>query len=72
VREAIAAGKFQIFAIENIDEGLSLLTGLPSGSRDEHGCYEPESLNRLITDAFGKFAQQRRDFSNRPEKGNGT
>src|SRR6185295_18698384 len=39
VIEACAAGRFAIYSIATVDEGIALLTGLPSGARDADGDY---------------------------------
>ena len=39
VVEAVRAGLFHIYAVETVDEGLSLLTGLSAGTRDAEGCF---------------------------------
>jgi lon-related putative ATP-dependent protease len=70
VIDAVAAGNFRIYAVDNIDEGLSILTGLPSGVADSEGRYPEGSLNRRISDALGKMAAQRRSFSRRDTRGN--
>jgi hypothetical protein len=42
---AAAEGRFRIFPIETVDEGLNLLTGLPAGEPDAEGNYPIGSLN---------------------------
>jgi lon-related putative ATP-dependent protease len=37
VRNTIAKGKFHIYAIETVDEGMELLTGVKAGSADHEG-----------------------------------
>ncbi len=64
VLDAVAAKKFRIFAVSHIDEGLSILTGLPIGARDSNGDYPVGSLNRTIRDALAILAERRRDFGN--------
>lgn len=62
VVDAVAAGEFHIYAVEHVDEGLELLTGLDAGARDEAGNYPPGTLNRLICDGLRRFAEQRQSF----------
>lgn len=69
VVDAVAAGKFRIYAVADIDEGLSILTGLPSGVADAEGRYPDGTLNRRISDALGEMAEQRRSFSRRGARG---
>ena len=65
VVDAVAAGKFHVYAVADIDEGLSLLTGLPSGVADAEGRFPDGTLNRRISDALANMAEQRRSFSRR-------
>lgn len=37
VVQAVAEGKFHIYPISRVDEGIELLTGVPAGERDEKG-----------------------------------
>ncbi|MDD3651413.1 Lon protease family protein, partial [Immundisolibacter sp.] len=39
VRDAVADGRFHIYAVRTIDEGIELLTGLPAGVADAEGNY---------------------------------
>lgn len=42
--EAALAGKFHIWPVEHVEEGLELLTGVPAGSPDATGAYPDGSL----------------------------
>jgi predicted ATP-dependent protease len=57
VVEAVAAGKFHIYPIQTIDEGLTLMTGLPAGERGEDGAFPEGSLNQLVTDRLAEFEE---------------
>ena len=48
VVEAVKEGKFHVYAIEHIDEGIKILTGYEAGIMDEFGEYPQGSLNYLI------------------------
>ncbi|HGY92834.1 MAG TPA: hypothetical protein ENK43_16825 [Planctomycetes bacterium] len=48
VVEAVEKKQFHIFAITTVDEGMEILTGLPSGVQDERGRWTPDSLNDRI------------------------
>jgi hypothetical protein len=56
VREAVAAGKFAIHAIDSVDDGIELLTGLPAGQRDEQGLFSDGSLNRRVEDTLTRYS----------------
>lgn len=71
VIEACAAGRFAVYAIRTIDEGIALLTGHEAGHRV--GSHYPEgSLNRRIEDRLRDFAEVQRNFArNGREAGRG-
>jgi lon-related putative ATP-dependent protease len=48
VVEAAEAGNFHVYAIESIDQALTLLTGETAGERDESGLYPPDSVNGKV------------------------
>jgi len=57
VREAVKQGKFKIFAIENVDEGLEILTGVPAGKRRRDGTYEPGTIHGLVEKKLKEFQE---------------
>jgi len=72
VIEAVAAGRFRIFPVETIDEGIELLTGRPAGARDAAGTFPANSINRLVEDRLLAFAEARHRFGvSRNEAGKG-
>jgi len=62
VVEAVTAGRFRIWAVETIDEGVEVLTGLPAGERDAEGRFPPESINGRVEARLVGFAARRRNF----------
>jgi predicted ATP-dependent protease len=62
VIDACAAGRFAVYPIATVDQGMSLLTGLPAGERDAEGTYPPDSVNRRVEDRLHEFASIRRNF----------
>jgi predicted ATP-dependent protease len=64
VIEACAAGRFAVYPIATIDDGIALLTGLAAGKRDAEGNYPPDSINRRVEDRLRDFASIRRNFAN--------
>ena len=57
VVEAVKEGKFHIYAISTIDEGIELLTGVPSGSKDENGNFPAGTVNYLVYQKLKKYAK---------------
>ena len=62
VIEACGAGKFFIYPVTTIDEGMQLLTGRPAGERGGEGLYPLQSINRLVEDRLHAFARIRQSF----------
>jgi len=48
VVEAVKDGKFSIYAIERVEEGLEILTGMPAGEMLEDGSYPEGTINHLV------------------------
>jgi predicted ATP-dependent protease len=69
VREACAAGRFAVYPIATLNEGIALLTGLAAGARDAGGNYPLDSINRRVEDRLRAFASIRRNFANQGSGG---
>jgi lon-related putative ATP-dependent protease len=63
VIEACSAGKFFVYPVASIDEGIELLTGWAAGERSGDGLYPAQSLNRLVEDRLRAFARIRQSFA---------
>lgn len=55
--KAVGDGKFHIYPISSIDEGIEVLTGMKSGKLLETGEYEKNSINYLVQKKLRKYAQ---------------
>lgn len=62
VVEAVAASKFQIYAVTTIGEAAQLMMDKPFGIRDKGGAYPDQSINDLVEDKLRSFARQQRGF----------
>ena len=60
---AAKAGKFRVFPIETIDQGIEVLTGMPAGARDESGRYPPDTVNGRVQQRLEGFAAAARRFA---------
>ena len=69
VTEACAAGRFAVYPIATINEGVALLTGLAAGERDADGVYPLSSVNRRVEDRLRAFASIRRNFASQSTGG---
>jgi len=48
VVEAVASGRFHIYAISNMDEALEILMGRPPGERQPDGRHPVDSVNTAV------------------------
>ena len=53
--QAIKNGKFHIYPISTIDEGMEILTLRPSGERNVKGTFPQNTANRIIEDRLRKL-----------------
>ncbi|HEX2930432.1 MAG TPA: ATP-binding protein [Candidatus Binatia bacterium] len=60
VVEAVKAGKFHIYAVGTVDEGIEVLTGLAAGERNAEGNYPAGSLNEIVQKKLQQFTDQQR------------
>ena len=63
VVEAARAGKFHIYAVETIDQGMEILTGVPSGERDSSGNFPEGCVNDRVEKRLIELAQRRIEAS---------
>ncbi len=66
VVDAAANGRFHIYPIAHIDEGIELLTGLPAGEPDDAGRYPVESINGRVVAHLETLAEKQRAFAAPP------
>jgi len=48
VIDAVRAGKFHLYPVASIEQAMTILTGLPAGTRRKDGRYTPGSLYSLV------------------------
>jgi len=48
VIDAVREGKFSIYTIDRMEEGLEILTGMSAGELDENGTYPEGTINYLV------------------------
>jgi lon-related putative ATP-dependent protease len=62
VVKAVEAGRFHIYAIKTIDEGIEILTGVKAGVRKKDGEFEEETINYLVDRKLKKLAESWRAY----------
>jgi lon-related putative ATP-dependent protease len=45
---AVRDGKFHIYAVKSIDEGIEVLTGIPAGQQQDNGSYPAGTVHELV------------------------
>ncbi|MDD8015589.1 MAG: ATP-dependent protease, partial [Acidobacteriota bacterium] len=68
VIEAVAQGRFHIYPVASIDEGIEILTGVDAGRRNEDGSFEEGTVNDLADKELQRLARGLKKFSAPPEK----
>ncbi len=58
VVEAVKAGKFTIWAVSHVDEGIELLTGRKSGKRTKNGHFEKGTIYDLVDTRLRHLADE--------------
>ena len=62
VVEAIKQGRFHIYAVQTVDEGVEILTGQPAGVRRADGGYPPGTVNHLVDRRLQELGQSMRGY----------
>ena len=70
VIDAVNNGKFNIYAVKNIDEGIELLTGLEAGTKTDENKYPENTMNYLVEKQLESMAVRLKEFykEEKPEK----
>ena len=53
--ESVKKGKFHIYAISTIDEGIEILTGVPAGKKNKNGKFPLGTINYLAEEKLRKY-----------------
>ncbi len=52
---AVDEGKFHIWAVDTVDDGIEILTGIKAGKADKDGKYPKGSVNNAVQQGLAKF-----------------
>lgn len=67
VVEAVEDGKFHVYPIKTIEQGIEILTGMKAGKRRKDGTYSKGTLFRLVDDRLKDLAEKARAFGKAEE-----
>jgi predicted ATP-dependent protease len=63
VVEAVRDGRFHLWPVRTVDEGIELLTGRPAGEPREDGSFPPDSVHALVQERLRRNAERLREFA---------
>jgi lon-related putative ATP-dependent protease len=66
VVDAVEAGKFHIYPVATIDQGLEILTGVAAGARGPDGRFPEGTVNRRVEAKLLELAEKRQAFARAP------
>ena len=64
VVEAVKKGRFHVYPVKTIDEGIEILTGKKAGERNAKGAYPKGSINYLVDQKLKELAEGLKNFGN--------
>ncbi len=62
VVEAIKEGRFHIYPVKTIDEGVEVLTGVKAGERQPDGTYEEGTIHGLAQERLKEMAELIKEY----------
>jgi lon-related putative ATP-dependent protease len=62
IMDAVKEGKFHIFSVKTIDEGMEVLTGVKAGERKKDGAFDEETVNYRVDKRLKQMAEKMREF----------
>jgi len=69
VREAAHAGQFHVYAVNDIDQAMEILTGLQAGEAGPDGAFPDGTINQRVSSRLADLAEKRRKQSSEEETG---
>lgn len=62
VVDAVKEGKFNIYSVKTVDEGIEVLTGKKAGQPQPDGTYEKDTINYRVDKALGEMADKLKEY----------
>jgi len=69
VVEAVSAGRFHVYPISSVEEGIELLTGVPAGTRREDGTYPEGTVFARVAERLERMREALEKRRNEEENG---
>ena len=68
VVDAVREGRFHIYGVSTIDEGIEILTGVPAGEHQVGAAYPDGTVHFLVEARLQDMATKVREFGRAPER----
>jgi predicted ATP-dependent protease len=68
VRQAVGEGRFHVYPVDSIDEGIEILTGWPAGDIDDEGLYPEHSVHGRVQERLEDIAENLRESEQQEEE----
>ncbi len=68
VVEAVAAKKFSIWAVDTINDGIAILTGVSAGARGDDGKFPAGTVNYRVEQRLHEFGERLKEFAEAGKK----
>ncbi len=62
VLEAVAAGKFHVWPVAKVEQGIEILTGSAAGQKNGEGKFEPGTVFALMDERMSQMARTLKEF----------
>ena len=66
---AVKEGKFHVYPVKTIDQGIEILTGVEAGERLEEGLFKGETVNGLVDKKLRELGMKIKEFEGGGEEG---
>jgi predicted ATP-dependent protease len=62
VVKAVKEGKFHVWPVSTINEGIEVLTDVPAGKRNADGTFSKDTVNNLVQKRLDDMAERRKEY----------
>jgi ATP-dependent Lon protease len=70
VVEAVSEGKFHVYPVKTIDQGIEILTGIKAGKKKKDGSFEADTVNFIVDNELQRLAMSWKTFGKDADKPN--
>ncbi len=69
VVQAVKEGKFRVYPVKTIDQGIEILTGVEAGEKLENGRFREETVNDRVDKKLRELGTKIKEFEGGEEEG---